>query len=43
MVMLLVLTPEIHFGVASWGASDEMEQNGQPGMFEIKVKIARAF
>jgi hypothetical protein len=42
-VKRLVLTPEIHFGLASWGGSDEMEQNGQPGMFEIKVKIARKF
>lgn len=39
----LVLTPEIHLGLASWGASDEMEQNGQPGMFEVKLKIARRF
>jgi hypothetical protein len=39
----LVLTPEIHFGVASWGASDEMDQNGQPGMLEVKVKIATKF
>jgi hypothetical protein len=38
-----VLTPEIHFGLASWGASDEMEQNGQPGMLEVKVKIAKQF
>jgi hypothetical protein len=38
-----VLTPEIHIGLASWGASDEMEQNGQPGMFEVKLKIARQF
>ena len=42
-VRRLVLTPEIHFGLASWGGSDEMEQNGQPGMFEIKLKIARQF
>lgn len=42
-VKRLVFTPEIHFGFASWGASDEMEQNGQPGMLEIKVKIARKF
>lgn len=39
----LVFTPEIHFGLASWGASDEMEQNGQPAMFEVKVKIAKRF
>lgn len=38
-----ILTPEIHFGLASWGASDELEQNGQPRMFEIKLKIARHF
>jgi hypothetical protein len=42
-VKRFVLTPEIHFGLASWGASDEMEQNGQPGMFEVKVKIAKQF
>jgi hypothetical protein len=39
----IVLTPEIHFGLASWGASDEMDQNGQPAMFEVKLKIARQF
>jgi hypothetical protein len=38
-----VLTPEIHLGLASWGGSDEMEQNGQPGMLEVKVKIAKQF
>lgn len=38
-----VLTPEIHFGLASWGSSDSFDQNGQPGMFEIKLKIARKF
>jgi len=42
-VKRLVFTPEIHFGLASWGFSDEMEQNGQPGMFEIKLKIAKQF
>lgn len=42
-VKRIVLTPEIHFGLASWGSSGEMEQNGQPGMFEIKVKIAKQF
>jgi len=39
----MMLTPEIHLGLASWGGSDEMEQNGQPGMFEIKLKIGRRF
>ncbi|PZR27630.1 MAG: hypothetical protein DI535_09415 [Citrobacter freundii] len=39
----LLLTPEIHVGLASWGWSDEMEQNGQPGMFEIKIKLAKKF
>jgi hypothetical protein len=42
-VKRIVLTPEIHFGLANWGASDEMEQNGQPGMLEVKVKIAKQF
>lgn len=42
-VKRVVLTPEIHFGLASWGSSDEMAQNGQPGMFEIKLKIAKQF
>jgi hypothetical protein len=39
----IVLNPEINFGLASWGSSDEMEQNGQPGLFEIKIKIAKRF
>jgi len=39
----LVFTPAIHFGLASYGSSDEMAQNGQPAMFEIKVKIAKQF
>ena len=38
-----VITPEIAFGVASWGGSDEMGQNGQPGLFEVKIKVARRF
>lgn len=39
----LLLSPEIHVGLASWGSSDEMDQNGQPGMFEIKIKLAKKF
>jgi|GEM_PF-3212605 len=39
----LSLTPEVHFGLVSWGSSDEMDQNGQPGFFEIKIKLARKF
>lgn len=39
----LLFTPEIHFGLASWGSSDEMDQNGQPGFFEIRVKVAKRF
>jgi hypothetical protein len=39
----ILLTPEIHFGLASWGSSDEMDQNGQPGFFEIRLKIGRRF
>lgn len=38
-----LITPEIHFGLASWGSSDEMEQNGQPGFFEVKIKFAKKF
>jgi len=38
-----VLTPQIRFGLAGWGASDEMDQNGQPGMFEVGLKIAKKF
>lgn len=36
----LVLTPQIRFGVASWGSSDEMSQNGQPRLFEAGLKLA---
>jgi hypothetical protein len=39
----LVLTPEICFGLASWGSSDDMDQNGQPALFEIKIKLAKKF
>ena len=43
-----VITPQIHFGLASWGYSnvwiganaDSNVQNGQPGMFEGGVKVA---
>lgn len=38
-----VLTPQMRFGLASWGSSDEMDQNGQPSMFEVGLKIAKKF
>jgi hypothetical protein len=39
----IVLTPQAHFGIASYGWSDNGYQNGQPGMFEFGVKIAKKF
>ncbi|ANH81296.1 hypothetical protein A8C56_10150 [Niabella ginsenosidivorans] len=42
----ITVTPQVHFGIASWGNSDKQigkadnTQNGQPSMLEAGIKVA---
>lgn len=42
-VSKFVITPQLNFGLASWGGSESMDQNGQPSKFEGGVKFAYKF